>query len=71
MLLNILQHPLNNLLTLFRNCEVVLLGDLATCVAHLVTEQVGGRVLLGEASAVGMAKVVVLEVYTEGFFDLL
>ena len=67
---NILQHPLNDLLSLFRDCEVVLLGDFAVGVAHLVAEQVGGRVLLGEAGAVGMAKVVVLEVYAEGFFDL-
>ena len=31
----------------------------------------GGRVLLSEAGAVGMAKVVILEVYAEGFFDFL
>ena len=68
---NILQLPLNNLLALFRYCEVVLLGDFATCVAHLVAEQVGGRVLLGEAGAVGMAQIVVLEVYAEGFLDFL
>ena len=39
--------------------------------SHLVAEQVGGRVLFGEAGTVGMAKVVILEVYAEGFFDLL
>ena len=38
--------------------------------AHLLAEQVGGRVLLGEAGAVGVAQVVVLEVYAEGFLDL-
>ena len=37
---------------------------------HLVAEKVGGSVLLGEAGAVGVAEVVVLEVYAEGFFGL-
>ena len=67
---NILQFPLNNLLALFRYSEVVLLGNFTTGMAHLVAKQVGGRVLLGEAGAVGMAQVVVLEVYAEGFLDL-
>ena len=71
MFLNILQFPFNNLLSLFRDRKVVLLGDFAVGVSHLVAEQVGGRVLLGEAGAVGVAEVVVLEVYAEGFFDLL
>ena len=67
---NVLQLPFNNLLALFGYCEVVLLGDFATGVAHLVAEKVGGRVLLSEAGAVGVAQVVVLEVYAEGFLDL-
>ena len=58
---NILQFPFNNLLALFGYRKVVLLGDFAAGVDHLVAEQVGGRVLLGEAGAVGMAQVVVLE----------
>ena len=50
---------------MFRYRKVVLLGDFAAGVSHLVAEQVGGRVLLGEAGAVGVAKGVVLEVYAE------
>ena len=69
--LNILQYPLNDLLSLFRNCEVVLLGDSAGGVAHLVAEQVSGRILLGEMGAVGMAEIVVFEVYAKSFFDSL
>ena len=65
MFLNILQLPFNNLLALFGYRKVVLLGDFAAGVAHLVAEQVGGRVLFGEAGAVGMAQVVVLEVFAE------
>ena len=71
MFLNILQLPFNNLLSLFRDRKVVLLGDLASGVAHLVAEQVGGSILFSEAGAVGMAQVVVLEVYAEGFLDFL
>ena len=68
---NILQLTLDNLLALFRDSEVVLLRYFATCMSHLVAEKVGGGVLLSEAGAVGMAEIVVFEVYAKSFFDFL
>ena len=57
-----LNHPSNNLRPAFRYGDIILFSNSAPCVAHLVAEEVGGDVLLGEASAVGVAEIVVFEV---------
>lgn len=70
MKLHPLHHLPNNLRPTFRYGDVVLFGDSTAGMSHLVTEQMGGEVLFGEAGAVGVAEVVIFEVDSKGFFDL-
>ena len=68
--LNPLHHSPNNPLAVFRDCDIILLRHSTARVAHLVAEEVGGEILLGEAGAVGVAQVVVFEVDAEALLDL-